>query len=82
MDIKKEIKLTATTSAEDGTIIATYQGSVDTTNPKKISYNPYIADQELYRLNRTKVKEDQMAFEDALYSEQDKMLLAQEGTEE
>ncbi len=72
--IKKEIKLTAQSKTDDGSIIATFTGSINTEDPNKISYNPVITNQSLYKENRVKVKEEQEEFENVLYEEQEKMM--------
>lgn len=81
MEINKKITLTAYTKADDGSVIVSYTGNIDTKNPDKLGYNPAILDQKLYRQNRTQAKKDQEAFEDALYAEQEKLLQEAGGNE-
>lgn len=74
MDINKKITLTACTKTDDGAVIVSYTGNIDTKNPDRLGYNPAILDQKLYRENRTQVRKDQEEFENALYAEQEKLL--------
>ena len=74
MDIKREIKLTARTVTEEGKVITNYEGSVNTDDPKALSYRPVIVNQTLYKEHREKVKKEQEEFENTLYEEQAKMI--------
>lgn len=82
MQIKKEVSLTAVSKTEDGSIIMSFEGKINTEDPTKITrYVAGINNQEIYRKNRAQASADRQAFEDALYAEQDAMIAAQEVSE-
>ncbi|QIL51271.1 hypothetical protein G7084_03830 [Weissella coleopterorum] len=70
MKIKKSITINATSTTEDGKTIATFYASISGDGAgTNTSMN--VADQELYEVNKSIVREDKAAFDKFVYEVED-----------
>ncbi len=78
MEIRKNIEFTAFSATTEGQEIMNFTARINSDDPTQLTYYPGIQNQALYKENRAQAKSDQLAFEDAVYAEQDKLIASKE----
>lgn len=75
--LSKNIQVTGNIEI-DGIQVKGFSATINTDNPTNIEMSNWITNQELYKVNRTAVNQEQLKLEDAAYAEQDRLTLEME----
>ncbi len=64
----------------DGKEVCKFQASINSANPKEMSFSSWQLDKEAYKNNRSVCRADEATFEDHCYVIQDEMIAALGGS--
>ena len=81
LNMKKSITVTGK-SMIDGKEAAGYSATIDSANPADMNISSWQSNKELYKANRVQCREDEAAFEDAVYALQDEMIAEKAAAQE
>lgn len=75
LETTKIIKLTGNSKIND-VVVKTFDATIGTSDPDKLSLNNYVQNYTIYKDNRAEVASDQLEFENIVYSLQDELIQA------
>ena len=81
LEIKKTININGQ-SVINNMVAMIYNATVERDDPKNVSINYYMSNQEVYKANRETCRADQKEFEEYVYALQDELLAEIGGTED
>ena len=66
----------------DDILVEAYNASIDSNNLEVVQFGSWINDPAMHKANRTEVRADEAAFEDAVYALQDELIAKANAIEE
>lgn len=80
LNLKQSIVMTGE-SVIDGVTAAGYRAEINSTTPEDMTLSNWVQDKAMYKANRNECSTDKLAFEDAAYALQDKLIAEKAASE-